>query len=272
MGANIPLGEYLRARRNTHHPEPGSHYRRRRVPGLRREELAESAGVSRDYYLRVEQGRVRRPSDQVLSALARALDLDNIATAYLFRLAISADAGPEPQEVTLSPDVADRLVMRRDDWPTFITDPNRDIVVSNVLATALGGAYLCPGANTATPLFGPQARGLIVNWDEAAQQVLASLRHDADPQGARLQQIVTELSQEPDFVRLWARHDVASPSDLDVTVRLGEIGDVTFTTQHLTIPGWPGYQLTIVYGRPGTFAEDVLDRLRTATRRMPARL
>jgi len=122
MASSTALGQYLRARRELVRPEDVSlpNVGRRRVPGLRREELAMLAGISSDYYLRLEQGRDHHPSAHVIDALARALQLDEDATAHLHRLAQPAAARPRTEESERAPDSVIQLIAWWSDTPAFV--------------------------------------------------------------------------------------------------------------------------------------------------------
>ena len=144
MQSGNALGEYLRARRELVSPESAGipHIGRRRVPGLRRDELSLLAGVSTDYYVRLEQGRDRNPSPQVLDALARALQLDDEATAHLHTLAGPERrvrrSGQEPERV---PPSIQQLIAGWHDMPAFVQGRRLDVLAANPLATALSPQF-----------------------------------------------------------------------------------------------------------------------------------
>jgi transcriptional regulator with XRE-family HTH domain len=162
------LGDYLRARREQLRPEdvglPAA--TRRRVPGLRREELATLAGISSAYYLRLEQGRDTNPSAPVVDALARALQLDATATDQLHRLA-AATHGRRPQsKAETVANVLDQLI---DQFPipTIVASRCQDVLAANPCALALSPGFT-PGQNFLRwALLEPAARELFVDWDEA---------------------------------------------------------------------------------------------------------
>ncbi|WP_186377018.1 helix-turn-helix domain-containing protein [Curtobacterium pusillum] len=234
------LGQYLRARRALVQPEdvglprePG-----RRVDGLRREEVARLAGISPEYYLRLERGRDHQPSDQVLAAIARALLLDDEAAGYLRRLA-HADRTPPPSSTAPGVDDSVRALLAQ--WshtPAFVMDRNQDIILSNALASALGPGYMEPGANLVLQIFSEASRQHAVDWLPTAHRVVAALRMHAEPEDARLQEIVGTLTlQDPDFARIWARHDVAVQRTGTSRHWIDPIGWVEFRWQNLAIPG-----------------------------------
>lgn len=210
-GANR-LGEYLRARRALVTPEqhglPSS--ANRRVPGLRREEVALLAGISADYYLRLERGRDNNPSLQVLEALARVLRLDEVEAEYLLSL-----GSPRPR--TRRPRRTERLPARLHhllaalDVPAFVEGRYFDVLASNPLAVAFS-PRLAPGQNRLRSLLlDPEEREFHEDWDEAVTAFVAVARQTlgdvvTDPRAVEL---VGELSiASARFRSLWARHDV----------------------------------------------------------------
>ena len=248
------LGQYLRARRALVQPEdvglprePG-----RRVDGLRREEVAELAGISAEYYLRLERGRDHQPSDQVLAALARALRLHDEAAAYMRRLA-HAERRRTPSAAP--PGVDDSIRALLSQWahtPAFVMDRNQDIVLSNALASALGPVYMEPGANLVLQIFSAASREHAADWEGTAHRVVAALRLHAEPEDPRLQEIVGTLTlQDPDFPRIWARHDVAIQRTGVSRHWIDPIGWVEFHWQNLAIPG-SSHVLVTFWVDPGT--------------------
>jgi transcriptional regulator with XRE-family HTH domain len=248
------LGQYLRARRALVQPEQVGVVREpgRRVDGLRREEVARIAGISAEYYLRLERGRDHQPSDQVLAALARALLLDNEAARYMRRLA-HAERVREPGAAPPRVDDSVRALLAQ--WahtPAFVMDRNQDIVLSNALASALGPGYMEPGANLVLQIFSDASRQHAVDWLATAHRVVAALRLHADPEDPRLQEIVGRLTlQDPDFPPIWARHDVAEQRTGVSRHWIDPIGWVEFRWQNLAIPG-SSHVLVTFWADPGT--------------------
>ena len=193
------LGDYLRARREQVRPEDvglaaGA---RRRVAGLRREELATLAGISSAYYLRLEQGRDTRPSAQVVDALARALRLDVKATEYLHRLA-SAPGSRRPHSAGET--VANGLDQLIDQFPmpAIVASRCQDVLAANPCARALSPGF-APGQNFLRwRLLDPGARKLYVDWDEATEIAVSGLREVAgsDMGDPRLRALIDELTAE----------------------------------------------------------------------------
>lgn len=265
------LGEYLRARRALVLPEDVGLEREpgRRVEGLRREEVAKVAGVSPEYYLRLERGRDHQPSDQVLSALARALQLDDEASAYMRRLAHN----DRSRHTSATPRVVDdsirALLTQWSHTPAFVMNCNQDILLSNPLAGLLGPTYMETGANIVMQMFSDASRAYAADWDRTAARVVAALRLHGDPRDARLQEIVGTLTlSDPDFARLWARHDVAEQRTGVSRHWVDPMGWVEFRWQNLAVPG-SNHILVTFWGDPGSPAAEAIrnlnDRLQGAT-------
>ena len=214
-----PLGEFLRARR-AHAAlgtSPGDHGGRRRVTGLRREEVSIAAGISVDYYTRLEQGRESRPSDAVLNALARALQLAPDATQHLYRLrdANAAGGGVQQRDDALLIERMTAIVGAVRPNPAYILDRFSNMIAANAEGLALfeGFADLAPTErNTCRYLvLDPRARAVFAEWEEIARGAVAHLRaanaHTlGDPE---LQALVSELSEEsPQFADWWGEHIV----------------------------------------------------------------
>jgi len=178
MPQGTPLGQYLRARRALVRPEDAGIHpgRRRRVAGLRREELAMLAGISPNYYLRLEQGRDRRPSPQVIDALARALRLDADAAAFLHSLARHEPEIRTRPEHTRAPAPIEWLIDSWRNTPAFVHDRHMNVLAANRLAVALTPA-LRPGQNAVRAVFmDPAMRRLYDDWDHAARETVRRLR------------------------------------------------------------------------------------------------
>src|SRR3984957_1804471 len=208
------LGRYLRVRRALARPDAGGGpgQGNRRVPGLRREEVAFLAGVSSDYYVRLEQGRDRHPSDQVLLAIARALQLDEDATAYLLQLA--KPPSPRSKRARRPEKVSDGIRTLISSWPltaAYVHSTYTDILAANALATALC-PFFTPGRNAMLDGFTePEMRELRPDWDVMTARAVPHLRSiaGADTGDSRLVELVGELSLRSErFRTLWARQDV----------------------------------------------------------------
>lgn len=259
-----PIGEYLRARREQVRPEDvGIAWSGvRRVPGLRREEVAALAGISPEYYLRLEQGRDRQPSDQVLRALSRALKLDVAASLHLHRL-----AHPD-SPVRLSPtvDVVDPFLLQLiEQWPTslaVVVNSCRDVLAINSLTAALDSRFLKVGNNLVHNVFTPGLKGMAPDWEELAAGAVAALRMTASPDDPRLIELVGELSiRDEDFRRLWARHEVAPSSSGTSLTHVPGFGVVPVRWQNLDVLGSNGQMIITFFGEPGSIGEQALRTL-----------
>ncbi|MCO1616026.1 helix-turn-helix transcriptional regulator [Micromonospora sp. CPM1] len=258
------LGAFLRARRGRLRPrdvglEPGG---RRRVTGLRREELALLAGLSTDYYQRMEQGREVRPSDDVLDALAGALGLDDTERRHLFTLARAARR-PVPARVERGPErVPDstRRLLRVMDTPAVVLGRHLDLLDWNPMAQALLGdpADQPPGRlNMLLLLFDDALTGgrSCPDWERQALDYIGMLRAAVadDPTHPRATAIVGELSiRSADFRRLWARHDVRASVSGTKTFRVPGLGDIVLDWDTYPLPGSPGPVVLVFTAEPGS--------------------
>jgi transcriptional regulator with XRE-family HTH domain len=253
------LGTFLRARREQLTPEMVGvpDFGRRRVPGLRREEIAHLAGVSATYYARLEQGRDRRPSAEVVDAIARALRLDDQAVRHLHRLATPVPAPPRPAErpAHVRPELA-RLLERHVDAPAVVLGHALDVLASNAIARALHFSYT-PGRNIVRDAFLVQdARNLYRPGDldailrEGVALLQAAVVVDADD--GRLAALVGELSiKSQAFRRLWARRDIREKSAGVKHFVHPLVGELTLDYDSFTIGGSDRQTLLICHAAPG---------------------
>lgn len=203
------LGEYLRARREQVTPEevgliPGA---RRRVAGLRRDEVALLAGISSEYLQRLEQGRDKHPSDDVLGAIARALRMDQAATAYLHQLAHRSSRQPEHPGIEDVPTAVRGLVDQLP-MPALVVNRYQDVLVANAIAGALSPGFAVGENLSRWRFLDPRAMDVYPDWDEATALTVGGLRElsATDPDDPRLLDIITELSSHSErFRRLWAQ-------------------------------------------------------------------
>jgi transcriptional regulator with XRE-family HTH domain len=260
------LGEYLRARRGQVRPEDvglvaGA---RRRVRGLRREELATLAGISSEYYLRLEQGRDKNPSPQVLDAVARALLLDVKATEYLHQLASAAGSRKDHAVVETAADGVDELI-EQFALPAIVASRCLDVLAANSLARALSPGF-APGQNFLRwRLLEPAARELYVDWDDATDVAVSGLREAAgsDPNDPRLRSVIAELSAASErFRELWARADVGYRVGV-IHMRHPTVGDLYLHRNRFNIPHSGGQHLLTYRAEPGSSTAAALDALRT---------
>ena len=245
------LGAYLRARRELVTPDSAGlpQLGLRRVPGLRREEVAMLAGISADYYLRLEQGRDRNPSVQVLESLARVLRLDEAGTAYLLGL-----GAEKPRRTRRRPrrEVVPAGVLKLLDsiaLPAFVEGRCFDVLAANRLATALS-PRLAAGRNRLRDVFLDSAeQSLYPGWEDATAGLVAGFRESVgtDTDDPRFIELVGELSLASDrFRRLWARHDVKAREGGAVTLDHPQVGELTLNREKLVIGGTAG-QLLVLY-------------------------
>ncbi|WP_338104735.1 helix-turn-helix transcriptional regulator [Streptomyces mobaraensis] len=262
------MGEFLRTRRGRIGPAdvglptgPGA----RRAPGLRREELAALAGVSVDYYARIEQGRETAPSDAVLDALARVLRLTDDEHAHLFALADRA-AGRSPRRRPAAPRPVGqglRLLLEAvRPGPAYVLNETNDVLAANPEGYALmpGLGDWPPGRrNTVRYTFlHPAARSVFADWRRVARNCVAHLRTVEPAAPAATAVLVAELSAaDREFAALWGRHEVlvkrGGATDFDHPV----IGRVTLANEVLTT-AHPGNRLLLYQAAPGTPEHDAL--------------
>jgi transcriptional regulator with XRE-family HTH domain len=281
MDSGNALGEFLRARRETTSPDRAEQpwSGRRRTPGLRREEVAQSSGVSTDYYARLEQGREKHPSAQVVHALARALGLNSEESAHLHRLA-RTDRGPGPGPVRRGGGavVAPSLLRLMDGWlhtPALILDRRLDVLAGNRLGRALFAAMLDQDeVNLVRFTFlNPAARDFYPDWERVARSGLAALRAGSgglmnDP---RLTELVGELSlKSAEFRDLWARHDVQGKAHEAKTFSHDQVGELTLAYDSFTVDSAPDQQLIVYQAEPGSPSQQALALLGTVAADLPA--
>ncbi|MFE2185844.1 helix-turn-helix transcriptional regulator [Streptomyces sp. NPDC059455] len=265
---NAELREFLRSRRARITPgEAGlpPHPGARRVPGLRREEVAQLAGVSVDYYIRVERGRHPHVSDAVLDALARALRLNDLERAHLFRIARPSRALPRPLPPQRVRPGLRLLVDTLADVPVLVLGRRLDVLAGNRLARALYTDFDALPArhrNMARLIFlDEQMRALHTDWEDGARGVVASLhlyagRHPHDP---ALAELVGELSvQDPDFRRWWADHDVFQRTHGIKRYHHCLVGDLVLGYESFTATDDPDQTLGIYTAEPGSPSADRL--------------
>ncbi|MFJ3994954.1 helix-turn-helix transcriptional regulator [Streptomyces parvus] len=266
------LGRFLRSRRSHVTPESAGvpALGRRRVPGLRREEVAGLAGVSTVYYTRLEQGRATNPSDAVLDALARVLRLDATERVHLHDLAHPPRHGPtglpRPGVQRVRANVR-RLLDAVGAVPAYVLDPGMDVLAANELALALvpGLAGTPPGGpNLARHIFlDTSARSLYPQWDQLARQTIGYLRFSAARHAhhSRLGHLVAELSaHSPEFRILWAAQDVREKTYGTKSFDHPLAGRFDLAYETLSLPGSEGQSLVVFTALDGT-AEGALKRL-----------
>ncbi|WP_406474031.1 helix-turn-helix domain-containing protein [Streptomyces sp. NBC_01615] len=263
------LSEFLRTRRARLKPEDvglPDFGRHRRVPGLRREELAQLAGVSVAYYTRLEQGNGRNVSAEVLDAIARALRLTDAEHAHLTHLAKPKQhkkkqpARPQQVRVALR-----QLIDTFDSVPAYVVGRRSDILVWNRMAAAVFGDWseLPPQErNWARMVFlKPEYRELFVEWDQKASDIVSLLRMDAGchPDDPRLSALVGELSvKSEEFRRLWATHDVKEKSHGVKRLHHPLVGELILHFESFRLVDDEEQSLLTYHAEPGSASAEAL--------------
>lgn len=253
------LAGYLRTRRSRVDPAavdiPTD---RRRVEGLRREEVAHLSGISVDYYVRLEQGRATQPSEQVLDALARVLGLDETERGHLYRLARQRRRRAKAPGGRVRPELL-RVLDLVADAPALIMDPRLDVLAGNRLAGLFYGRSM-PGLNTARHIFLEEAeRGLYADWEKCTLDVVGHLRLAAGkyPEDPRLAPLIGELAMGSErFRRLWARADVRARTHGRKAYRQPLVGLLELHQENFSLPDESGMELLVLSAAPGSPAED----------------
>lgn len=260
------LNEFLRTRRARLQPDDvgvRSFGQRRRVPGLRREELAQLAGVSVAYYTRLEQGNGQNVSTDILESIARALRLTESERAHLFHLARTRPARTgrpaEPQGVR--PEVV-QLLDSLEGVPAYVWGRRGDILAWNDAATAVFGHWFDrPDQDrnwTRIVFLDDRSRDFFLDWDAKAAEVVFQLRLDAGmhPHDPLVDALVTEASEKnPDFRRMWASHDVERFSHGTVHVRHERVGTLPLRYETLLLPDDHEQAVTLYRAEPGPAVE-----------------
>lgn len=265
MGSSNPLGEYLRARRALVPPESiGVRVStRRRVVGLTREELAVAAGVSVEYYTRLEQGKDRRPSAQVISALSSALDLDMAAASFLAELARDRVPASEPIGTESVPGGVLQLLSLWRGTPAFVVGR-----FGTVHAAAPAVAELTPacraGGNMFREIFlAPESQRRYVNWHDFTAILVAGLRAAVgrDVDAPELVSLVADLEgQSPRFRELWGRQDATPAGGGRTIIEHPTEGRIEMQVQTLAIAG-TDLMLVVYHAEAGSADEAAILRL-----------
>jgi transcriptional regulator with XRE-family HTH domain len=249
-------------------PAYGGH---RRVAGLRREEVAMLAGVSVDYYTRLERGNAHGASDTVLEALARALQLDEAERAHLFDLvqaaSTTARAPRRPARQQVRPSVQ-RILDSMTTTPAYVRNGRLDILAANRLGQALfSPVFDSPAqpANHARFLFlDPRATEFYLDWERMAQDTVAMLRTEAgrNPYDQALSGLIGELSTRSEIFRTWwAAHNVRFHRTGVKRYHHPVVGDLTLTFEALDLAADAGLRISAYTAEPGTASEDALNLL-----------
>ncbi|WP_306214837.1 helix-turn-helix transcriptional regulator [Actinoplanes sp. RD1] len=278
--------DFLTTRRNRITPEQAGlpdYGGTRRVPGLRREEAALLAGVSVDYYTKLERGNLSGVSESVLEALARALRLDEAEREHLYDLARQAGGGPAraararrrtPRHVRPA---VQQLLDAMTGAPAYVRNGRLDVLAAN----ALGRAMFAPVFESAgsTPnlarfiFLDPASRDFYRGWEQLAEDVVALLRGEAgrDPYDRHLTGLVGELSTRSDQFRTWwAAHNVRQHRTGVKHFHHPLVGDLTLAYESMELTADPGLRLNAYSAEPGTPGHDALDLLASWTAAGPA--
>lgn len=264
------IGEFLTTRRAKITPERAglpTFGRHRRVSGLRREEVALVAGISVEYYTRLERGHAAGVSDEVLHAVSAALQLDDAERAHLLELVRVANERAPRRAATpqrIRPGIA-RIVDAITDVAAFVQNGRGDIVYANALAAAIYSDLdrdpVRP-PNTARYLFlDPRAKSFYADWDKVANETVAVLRGAAgrNPYDRALSDLVGMLATRSDEFRVrWASHDVRFHRSGAKRLHHPLVGDLTLSYELLDIPGEPGLTLVTYAAEPGTPSQERL--------------
>ncbi|MGY4773127.1 helix-turn-helix domain-containing protein [Kribbella sp. CWNU-51] len=269
MDRRVELTEFLKSRRARVQPEDlglkvfGG---RRRVPGLRREELAQAAGVSADYYVRLEQGRTDNVSQEILDAVADVLGLTVDERKHLARLAKPVRRTTRRRAATqrIRPGMQ-RLLDSMDDVPAFVLGRRMDVLGWNRLAAALIAdfASLSPKERNVPRMvfLDPASRDFYPEWDAVAAESVDYLRMYAGryPDDPELAELVGELSiHSPEFREHWARHDVKDKSFGTKVLHHQLVGEISVRYETLQLPGDPDQLLVTYTVEPASASEQNL--------------
>ena len=268
MGKANHLGDYLRARRARVTPGevglvPGP---RRRLAGLRRDELAMLAGISSEYLQRLEQGRDRHPSAEVLDSIARALHMDAKATAHLHQLARSASRPRRAAHEHVSAAVAE--LIDQFPMPAVVVSRYQDVLAANPIARALSPGFEV-GQNLSRWRFtDPAAKQVHPNWEEATALAVGGLRalFAEDPDDPRLRALIDELSSSNErFTELWEQADVGYTKGV-THMRHPRVGDLYLTRTKLDLPNTGGAHIITWHAPPNSTSAHALDKLGASLR------
>lgn len=242
----------------------------RRVPGLRREEVSLLAGVSVDYYTRLERGDLSGVSDSVLGSLARALQLDDAETAHLFDLARAANASPVARKPrkraeAIRPSIQ-RLLDSMTGAPALVRNTSFDYLGANALGRALYAPLFDePAPNSARFAFlNPAAHDYYLDWERVTRELVAAMRGEAgrNPFDRRFSDLVGELSTRSDrFRTLWAAHDVRYHRSGVKRLRHPVVGEIELVYEAFELPADPGLHMSTYTAEPGTPSDEKLRML-----------
>ena len=274
MNTADEIREFLASRRGKITPARAGltlYGRKRRVPGLRREEVALLADISVEYYTRLERGNARGVSDEVLDAVSRALQLNEAERAHLLDLVRIANLGRAPRRTSAPQSVRpsiQRIVDAMSTIPAMVHNGRLDMLYTNALAEALYSEHLRDPvlpANSARFLFlDPRGRTFYVDWDTVAHDVVAALHGEVgrNPYDRSLAELIGLLStRSEEFRVLWASHDVRFHRTGTKRFHHPLVGDLTLVYETLPLPADPGLTLVTYSAEPGSSSEAALEEL-----------
>ena len=247
----------------------------RRVPGLRREEVALLAGLSVDYYMRLERGNAGGASESVLDALARALQLDDVERAHLFRLVRAAHGSAprrrrRPQE-HIRPSI-ERMLDAMTAVPAFVRNGRLDLLAANRLGRAFYSLHFDSPhepVNVARFAFlDPRAQSFYLDWEDVAKNMVAPLHAEVarDPADRELSNLIGELSTRSETFRtLWATHNVGLCEAGVKAIHHPLVGEVTFTHESMDLVADPGLTMVVYTTEPGSKSEQAVNLLASWT-------
>jgi len=276
------MREFLSTRRDRITPQhaglPNYGGERRRVPGLRREEVALLAGVSTDYYTRLERGNATGVSDSVVDGVARALQLDEAERNHLYDLIrTSGGSGPPRRRPTSRREIrptVQRVVDSMHATPAVVSNGRLDILHANALGRALFAPVLAFADRNRPPnsarfvFLDPAAKDLYRLWDAVADDTVALLRAEAgrDPHDRQLSELIGELSvRSTEFRTRWAAHDVRIHTSGVKLVHHPVVGDLDLPYESFPLPAEPSVSLVTYTAEPGSPSEDALNLLASWT-------
>jgi transcriptional regulator with XRE-family HTH domain len=266
------IAEFLASRRARITPEQAGlpTYGHRRVPGLRREEVASLAGVSIDYYRRLERGNVNGVSDSVLEALARALQLDDAERSHLFDLARAANPmvprRRRPVQQRVRPEV--QRILDSMGTPALVRNARVDYLAANRLGHALYAPLFesreQPPNSARFTFLDPVAIDFYPEWERVASELVAHLRSEAGrhPHDRGLSDLVGELStRSGEFRTRWAAHNVRFHRTGTKRLHHPIVGDLSLSYEPMELPADAGLTMTAYTAEPGSASQDALDIL-----------
>lgn len=280
MDTSLEVREFLRTRRDRISPAEAGLVGggNRRVPGLRREEVAFLAGVSVDYYARLERGNLAGVSDEVLDSIASVLHLDDAETTHLHDLARAAQPVSPSRRRKPSPSTTVRPSLQRfldsiTESAVWIRDERMDFIAGN----ALGRAVYAPifedpssdgGNNALFTFLSPAARSYYPDWERGADDIVATLRLYAgrSPRDKGLSSLIGELiTRSEDFNRRWAAHNVRHHRAGVKRIHHPAVGDLELTYEGMLLPDNPGWTMFAFTAEPGTASAERLALLGSLT-------